>query len=90
MTLMLTTADAAFDVALALTALLAVSAQDPLWLWERAHSRTTQRRWWPWLVLAALAIASSAYGILHPAQFAAAAGDGMLDPGSFTVALSQL
>lgn len=77
---MFTQLDPVMDLALALSALLAISVeQDPPW--ERADPRTTGRNWLPWVLLIALAIASSIFGIMHPQVFAAAAGEGFLDPG---------
>ena len=41
------------------------------------------------MALAALALASSLFAVLYPEEFAAACGQGLLDPGSLIVALGQ-
>lgn len=69
---MLTLQATRFDIALALTALLAVSVRDPLWLFECALAERPRQKWLPWLALAVFAVASFAFGILDPQQIAAA------------------
>jgi hypothetical protein len=77
-------------VALTLTAMLRIApGQDPRFPWDRAHSAPAKPCWIPWLVLAALAIASSFYGVTCPDQFATASGQGMLDPGLLVAAHGQ-
>jgi hypothetical protein len=75
----------AFAAALALTAGLAMSTRRN-GFWPRAEPRATIRSWLPWMVLVALAIASTVVAVTHPQEFAAAMGQGMLDPGSLIVA----
>ena len=72
-------------VALALTALLAMSGEDALARWDRAHSEPATPSCLPWLLLTALAIASSVFGVTHPVEFAAAFGSGLPDAGSSLV-----
>jgi hypothetical protein len=77
--------DPVMDIALALSALLAISVeQDPPW--ECPDPLTTGRNWLPWVLLVGLAIASGVFGIMHPQEFAAAAGEPFLDPGSVAAA----
>ena len=71
---MLTNQATTLDIALALGALLALSARDPLWIFECALIERRQSRWLLWCLLVALGIASSTFGILQPEQFAAAFG----------------
>jgi hypothetical protein len=77
-------------VALALTAMLALApGQDPLFLWDRAHSGLRQPSRLPCLVLVALAIASAVFGVMHPQDFADACGQGALDPESLFAAVNR-
>ena len=88
--IMLATPEKMLCLALALTAVLAIApGQDPLLRWDRAHPAPAKPSWLPWLVLAGLAIASGFFGIVHPAEFAAAAGQEMPDPGWLLVAFGQ-
>lgn len=61
-------------LALCAVLLSMLPAQDALWRWEHAHAEPAKPTLMPWLVLAALALASCTLGITHPLEVAAAFG----------------
>lgn len=76
---MLATPEKMLCVALALTALLGMSGEDLLSRWDHAHSGPPTPSCLPWMLLLALAIASSVFGVTHPLEFAATFGIGLPD-----------
>ena len=69
-----------------LSALLALSSgQEHVWLCTRRYTEVPKVTWLPLVVLAALAMASSIFGILHPLEFAAA-----FAPRSITVCTTAI
>jgi hypothetical protein len=76
------------DLALALSALLAVAAEEE-WPLKCVDARPNDRGWLPWVLLIALAIGSIGFGFMHPAEFAAASGEGFFVPGQVGIAIGR-
>jgi hypothetical protein len=83
MTMMPAFPDPTFTAALALTAVLALSTRRNR-PWLRAAPRKTKGSMLPWMVLAALAAASTIFAVTQPVELAHAGG--VLDPRPMVVA----
>jgi uncharacterized membrane protein YfcA len=67
--------DPQFGAVLVLSALLMMSAERNQWWGARLRRVKRGRlRWLPWVVLAALAILSSVFGVTHAQEFTAGLG----------------
>ena len=82
---MIAAPDPAIVAALALTTGLALSSRRSR-RWPRSGAGLVGRYWLPWLMLAVIAVTSTAVVVTHPRQFAAAASHAALLSGGPAVA----